>query len=256
MAYEKFAGPLMALGCAALAVGCSGSARAKVVFEHQSAQTAGGQALTLADGTTPSVFGAKIVNIYLAQEVDAQMRNGGDMAHVWSHPLCDADLRLCGIGPEHGTHEIKDYFDLALPSEEVNARLNAQAQEIKTGTFNYVRLDLSGVLKDTGGKNDPSVHNMIFGDVGATHEVRLGQNGVTIRLENPLVLEDGDSVVVSLQYNLAGSYYTASDLSFGVPPAGGSLNDWYCADSARFPSGPCLNMPAFVPSVKLATAKP
>jgi hypothetical protein len=244
---------LILLSAWARASGCSGSAAVKVAFDHQAPSP---QALTISDGLTPSVFGAKIVAVYVVEDIDGGMNNLGQVGRIWTNPACDAELHSCSISPEAGAYQVKDYFDLALPTEEVNARLNSQAQEIKDGTYRYVKLDMAGVLKaeKLAGRNDPSVHNLRFGMDTDTHEVRGNSNNVTIRLETPMVLADGDSVTVSLAYSLANAYFNQPDLNVGTAPGNGSLNDWICTDPNHVPSGPCLYFQGFRPSVSRTAA--
>jgi len=90
----------------------------KVAFDHRT-QTLGGagQALTIADGSTPTVFGMKLVTMYLAEDVGADSnKRGARLARVWLNPACDPDSYHCSIAAAAGPYQIKDYFDLALPS--------------------------------------------------------------------------------------------------------------------------------------------
>jgi hypothetical protein len=59
-----------------------------------------------------------------------------------------------------------------------------------------------------------------------------------------MVVADGDSVTVTLGYDLAGSYFPGADLDAAHPPQGTSLSDWYCANT-----GPCLRFTKFTPAV-------
>jgi hypothetical protein len=48
-------------------------------------------ALTTGEGSTPDVFGIKMTAIYLSEDVDAAtMNNVGNVARIWTNPVCDA----------------------------------------------------------------------------------------------------------------------------------------------------------------------
>jgi hypothetical protein len=239
--------------------GCAGGAEVKVAFDHQSG--AHTSALTAADGHTPGVFGLKLVALYLSGDVDpGTMNNQGEVGRIWTNDACDAELHHCSIGPEGGAYQLKEYFDLALPSDEVNARLNAQGAMVKPGTYRYLRMDMAGILDrdKNGGKNDPNVPNLRFGDDAASaREVRFASNQIMVPLDPPMVVGDGDAVTVTLGYDLAGSYFSAPELDAFHPPDGTSLSDWYCGDLSRNPAhGPCLRFTTFTPAVTRTAAMP
>jgi hypothetical protein len=148
--------------------GCQGGAGVKIAFDNRG--PAGiTQALSLEAGRTPTLFGIRLVAAYLAEDVDADMNNVGEVGRIWTNPVCDADLYHCGIGPGAGANRVTEYFDLALPTDQVNARLNAQEHLIKPGSYRLLRLDMAGVL----GAHDNDVPNMRYGMAGGTpSEVR------------------------------------------------------------------------------------
>jgi hypothetical protein len=222
----------------AAVAGCQGSADVKIAFDH----TAGpARALTLASsGQTPTVFGVKIVAAYLAEDEDQAMQNVGNVGRIWVNPICDAELHHCGIGPGAGANRVTDYFDLALPTEEVNARLNAQAHSIPPGTYRLLRLDLAGL----NGVYDRDVANMQYGMAGETPSQVRRDNVYVARLDPPLVLADGDSVTMSLGYDIQDHYFAQPDGT--QPPEGVTYQDWYCQTDTH---GPCLQFSGFKPSV-------
>jgi hypothetical protein len=235
-------------GVASLAVGGAGcgGADVKVAFDHEIASASAGQALTVEDGTTPTVFGMKLVTMYVVEDVSADFNSVGEVGRIWMNPACDPDGYRCSIAPAAGDNQIKDYFDLALPSAEVNARLNAQNSSIKSGTYRYLHMDLAGPIAT----DDHSSPNLRFGTSAAAHEVRLNTNGYWVVLDPPMVVADGDSVTVSLSYDLRGSYFEGATLDAFHPPAGTALDQWYCGDSSHAPArGPCLRFAGFVPTV-------
>jgi hypothetical protein len=233
----------------AVTAGCGG-ADVKVAFDHQGLGTSGaGQALTVADAHTPAVFGMKLVTIYLVEDRTADSNSVGNVGTIWKNPVCDADGTQCSILPAAGAYQIKDYFDLALPSAEVNARLNAQGNTIKAGTYRYMHMDLAGPMKT----DDRSAPNLRFGNGSTTHEVRLTNNGYWVALEPPMVIADGDAVTVTLGYDLTDSYFEGAGLDAFHPPTGTPFDQWYCGDQSRSPAGgPCLSFAGFVPAVARA----
>jgi hypothetical protein len=227
---------------APLVAGCQGSAAVKITFDNRAA----GQALTIAGAArTPSVFGIKLVAAYLAEDSDANMDNVGEVGRIWTNPVCDPDGYRCGIGPGAGPNRVTDYFDLALPTEEVNARLNAQGGSIKPGTYRILHLDLAGPQ----GAHDRDVPNMRYGMVGGTPVEVRRDNVYVVRLDPPLVLADGDGVTLSLGYDVRDSYYEGDDLRGGQPPDGYTQNDWYCDERDGIGRAPCLAFRGFFPSV-------
>jgi hypothetical protein len=229
---------------AAAGTGCGG-ADVKVAFDN-TAPVASGQALTLADAHTPSVFGLKLVAIYLAEDIDADTSNVGEVGRIWTNPVCDPDLYQCGIGKEAGANQVKDYFDLALPSEVVNQRLNAQGATIKAGSYRYLRMDMVGIEKD----HAAHIANLRYGaDAAHAQEIRFRSNNYLIPLDPPLDINDGDAVTVTLGYDLRGTFFDGPGLNLSHPPDGTAQADWYCAgDLAE--GGPCLHFTGFVPAVK------
>jgi hypothetical protein len=229
-------------------VGCQGSADVKVAFENRaSAISGGGQALTLEqDGRAPTIFGIRIVAAYLAEDVAPDMNNVGEVGRIWTNPVCDEGLYHCSITANAGPYQVKEYFDLALPTAEVNARLNSQNASIKPGTYRYLRFDMAGVMRPP----EQTTPNLQFGVQGSpSNEVRI-DNNYLVKLDPPMVLEDGDSVVLNLGYDLRGSYFEGADLDAFHPPDGASFNHWYCGDRTHDPAhGPCLRFDGFTPTV-------
>ena len=240
---------LSSLFVAALAGGCGG-ATVKMSFDNQASR--GGQALTQRGaGQTPTVFGVKIVVAYLAEDTDADMNNVGNVGRIWVNPVCDAELHSCGIGAGAGANRVTDYFDLALPTDEVNARLNAQGHTIEPGTYRVLKLDLAGPQ----GSRDGDVPNMRYGMAGGTPSEVRRDNNYTVRLDPPLVLEAGDSVTMALGYDVRERYFADPSLNESNPPEGTPFQNWYCGDHSSTPArGPCLEFSGFTPSVVRDTA--
>jgi hypothetical protein len=230
-------------GMALAAAGCGG-AEVKIAFDHRTQGV--GQALTIADGNTPTVFGMKLVTMYVVEDIGADSNSVGQVGRVWLNPACDPDSSHCSIAPAAGPHQIKDYFDLALPSAEVNARLNSQGHHLEAGTYRYLHMDLAGPIA----ADEHTAPNLRFGTSAGAHEVRLETNGYWVPLDPPMVISDGDAVTVTLGYDLRGSYFEGTGLDAFHPPEGIALDEWYCGDSSQSPArGPCLRFAGFVPAV-------
>jgi hypothetical protein len=234
------------MSVAGLAAGCQGGADVKMSFDNRATTKVGGQALTLGGGQTPTVFGIRIVAAYLAETQDPNSDNQGEVGRIWVNPVCDPELYHCGIGPGAGANQVTEYFDLALPTEEVNRRLNAQSHTIKPGTYHILRLDLAGPQ----GAHDRSVANLRYGMAGETPSEVRRDNVYTVMLDPPLVLADGDAVTMSLGYDIRDAYFAGPGLDEFHPPEGTTFQDWYCGDHSNSPArGPCLQFKGFAPSV-------
>lgn len=246
------AATLIALATAAAA--CQGRAGVKMSFENRSAVRTTGQALTLAEGKTPTVFGIKMTAVYLVEDVAANMDNVGEVGRIWVNPVCDEALQHCGIARDK-PNRVTDFFDLALPTEEVNRNLNAQSHNIKPGTYRYLRVDFTGQLSPAAA-NDRTLTNLRFGADGTVSQVRVRDNGATTKIDPPLVLADGDSATVALGYDYRNSYFPSPELDESHPPDG-NFQTWLCGNMASDPArGPCLHFSGFTPSVAGVTKTP
>jgi hypothetical protein len=226
---------------------CQGSADVKMAFDNQAMTRPSGQALTLADGQTPTVFGVKMTAVYLVEDVASDMNNVGEVGRIWVNPVCDEGLHQCGIARDKA-NRVTDFFDLALPTDEVNRNLNAQSHQIKPGTYRYLRVEFTGQLSPEAA-NDPTLTNLRFGADGVVSEVRNRQNGATVKIDPPVELADGDAVTVALGYDYRGSYFPSTELDESHPPDG-DFQNWLCSDLSTQPvRGPCLHFSGFTPRV-------
>ena len=226
-----------------LGLGCQGAA-VKIAFDNRTAAVT--QALSLSAGRTPTVFGVRLVGAFLSEDEDGHMDNVGKVGRIWANPVCDPDLRRCGIGPSSGANRVTDYFDLALPTDEVNARLNAQEHVIDPGTYRILRLDLAGPQPT----DEHDVPNLRFGMMGQPPSEVRRTNVYVVHLDPPLVLADGDSVTMSLGYDVRDGYFDDPAMDEFHPPEGTGFNDWYCGDRSHEPArGPCLAFTGFSPGV-------
>jgi hypothetical protein len=97
---------------------------------------------------------------------------------------------------------------------------------------------------------------MRYGMAGETSSEVRRTNSYVVKLDPPLELADGDTVTLSLGYDVRDSYYAGPDLDEGHPPDGIAFNDWLCGDRSRNPAGgPCLKFEGFAPSVTRSAAR-
>jgi hypothetical protein len=238
---------LLGMVLALLLAGCQTTAEVQVGFENGASGP--GKPVIGADGTTPEVFGIKLVAVYLAEDIDSHTDNVGNVARIWTNPACDPDLRHCGIGTPSAPFQVTSYFDLARSTQAVNAELNASAQPVPPGTYRDVRLDFAGIDPPDG------VPNLRFGTTEDSRDVRYRDNGLTVALDPAMVIAPGESFLVTLGYDMSHAYYPDPSGQAGAPPAGTSLSDWYCADTTIDPAhGPCLAFTGFTPDVRRLAA--
>jgi hypothetical protein len=113
---------------------------------------------------------------------------------------------------------------------EVNAALNAQGHSVEPGTYRYLRVEFCKF-------NSGLANNVRWGTEGTgPTEFWRGDCVITVPLSPALELDDGDSVTVALQYDLANS------IAIGALASGDSCTG---LDSART----CFTIPGFVPTV-------
>jgi len=194
---------------------CMGSASARLALDNQTATARPHTASLLADGTSLRL---KLIAAYLSEDVDPTTQNNiGQTAMIWLNPECNDDISGCNVegmtlppGPR-----ITQYFDLARPSAEVTADLNAQDTPIEPATYRYARVEM---CKSYGGQTQPTVPTLMWKGPGMTTEQSFvsGDCGRTsLPFDPPLVLAAGDAVTISLGYDLAAAIVA------GAPRPGG-----------------------------------
>src|SRR6266542_3284923 len=107
------------------------------------------QVFTLAvDPSAPTIFKMKLIAAYLSEDIaHATQDNVGNTPMIYLNPDCQGDIEHCDISAGNApdgkpiTHIVQSYFDLALPADQVNAALNAQARPVQTGSYRYVRIE-------------------------------------------------------------------------------------------------------------------
>ncbi len=236
-----------------LVSGCGG-ASAKLQLSNNTATT------RLADPDVPSggtMLELKIIAAYLSEDIDpVTMENVGDVEMIWLNPQCGGDISDCNIdgftlpaGPR-----ITDYFDLSQTDDEINAELNSQDATIAAGSYRYAHLEL---CKAYGGQAAPTVPALMWQgpDMTAPAPFTSGDCGRTsLELDPPLVLVDGDSVEITLGYDLGSSVVGGVPTSdnpgsiVGATNADGSEHVFRACVDVDADHRDCMDYPNFAPT--------
>jgi len=238
---------------AVVVVGCSGGASARLELSNDT--PAARRAELLPDGRSLRL---KIIAAYLAADVDpVTMNNVGTTEMIWMNPECNDDISGCNISgfdmPASGPR-VESYFDLARSSAEVTADLNSQDMPIEAGTYRYARVEL---CKSYEGQRVPTIPTMMWSGPGMTDEQPFtsGDCGRTsLAFDPPLELAEGDSVSVSLGYDLDHSLVSGAPMQgAGYSLAGATDDDGrphifracYDVDAG---TRDCMDFPDFAPT--------
>ncbi len=237
-------GRTIGLALAVVLSACDSSSGGTAVLKFQgsasgaalgSVSSVAGATLAAASGT-PTTFQMKLIAAYLAEDVDPGTQdNVGHTPMIYLNPECQGDIEHCdisaGTSPDGRpiAHIVQNYFDFALPADQVNAALNAQARKVATGSYKYVRVEFCKY-------NSGQANNVKWGTADAGPiEFWAGGCVVTVPISPPISIGSGEAVTITLNYDLAGTVQTG-DSAFGVSCAGsGSTRE-------------CFTVPTFVPS--------
>ena len=209
--------------------GCSGNnGTAKLAFSNGT---------TRATLSAPTIFGMKLIAVYLTEDVDPITQNNvGMTTMIYLNPLCQEDIMHCDISG--GTAEdglpmdkiITDFFDFAQTTEAVNAALNAQGRAVTPGTYKYARVEFCKY-------NAGNAENIKWGN-GSTGEQSFKRNSCTVNsavFNPPITIAGGETVTVTLSYVLDTSVQTGADaVGDHCTGAGAGLT--------------CFSVPQFTPS--------
>ena len=223
-------GALVSLG--ALSAGCGqslqGDAKVRLALDNQTGTGTMTQAASnvVIHDFVPSLqqFSMKLADFYLAEDVDPQTFNNiGNVAELWISPACtSAD----DCAP----------FELARPTAEVNAALNSEARDVAAGTYRYVRITFCYMGEMP---TEPNVQWQASDMSAPASFISHICAATSAEFNPPLVLRPGDSVDVSLGY----------DLSKAIATAGLGDAAEVCAPNASQTVDDCLNIPQFVPAI-------
>jgi hypothetical protein len=174
--------------------------------------------------SVPARFGIRLANIYLAENVDSAALNSvGDASIVWSRTFCTNDCA---------------YVDLARSTLQLNSELRTQAALAHPGTYRYVRLELC--------QGSPSGPTFEWGPSGATSTRSLAFDSCAITsapIDPPLQLTPGDTVQISLEYDLATATRT---VPITESPGGRFLD---CVVDEASATKTCVALPAVIAKV-------
>ena len=221
---------------------CVGGATATLSFDNQTVGVS--EPHLLADGTSLRL---KLIAAYLAEEVDpATMNNVGNTAMVWLNDQCADDISGCNVSgePLPAGPRVTDYFDFARPTDEVNAQLNSQGRSVPPGSYRYARLELCKSYDPSTLPSDPT---LMWRAPGMTDEVPFtsGDCGRTsLPFEPALELADGDTVEVTLGYDLASAIIAGPNVQ--------QCDGAHCYRACVEISGgrACMDFPDFAPSAR------
>ena len=232
-----------------------GSATARLELANQTAAPAARGSAILADGTSLRL---KLIAAYLAEDVDATTQNNiGQSAMIWLNPECGGDISGCNVAgfAQPAGPRIAQYFDLSRPTAEVNAELNSQDAAIEPAIYRYARVELCKAY----GQSQADVPTMMWRGPGMDAEQPFvsGDCGRTsLPFDPPLALTAGDSVTISLGYDLAeaivsGPPADATRCSVaGHEGAGGTPHCFRaCVDTAP-DHRVCMDFPELVPGAR------
>jgi len=237
-----------------LLASCGGGASVKFQMSNDTAaaRTTDGAAAT--DGV---VLKLKLIAAYLAEDVDpTTMDNIGATEMIWLNPQCQDDISGCnvsGFTQPAGGPRITDFFDLARTNAEVNADLNSQAATITPGSYRYARIEMCKAYAPETQPTDPT---LMWEGPGMTAEQPFtsGDCGRTsAAFDPPLVLAAGDSVAVTLGYDLSTSIVAGAPAPNGAYSVAGALVDgqphyFRACEDLDADHRVCMDYPDFVPS--------
>ena len=186
--------------------------------------------VTVTDGRTMAAYEAttwalKLIQVYLVEDVGGDgWSNSGQTSYIWINPVCGTktyDSGAISMANEGvcDTSKITTYFELARSSDQVNADLNSQNIPVLAKTYKYIRMELC----DNKLASDLNIKiASTSGGLAKAASLRTGNCIVLSKIDPPLTVAKGDSVKVSLKYDLSkaivdynydtttGSYSTAT----------------------------------------------
>jgi hypothetical protein len=156
---------------------------------------------------TPTSYGVKMLNAYISP--DQSGATSGPAGLIWSNPACSVSSQKSEINGKEFTYEsvdsgcddskVSSYFELARATADVNAELNGKKYSILPGTYNYVQLGFC-----IGGAKSKNIQFQAEG-MSAAYQVSQDSCGVSsTKADPPIVVGEGESVTISLAYDLKG----------------------------------------------------
>jgi len=253
----------MRASIALLLAGCTGSATVHLQFRNSAAaSTSKPRALTVSPAV-PSELAMRMIAVYLAEDVDpVTLNNIGQNTMIWLNEECGGSIGDCDIEGQPGySNYVQSYFDFAQGVDAVNAILNAQGRAAEAGTYRYARIEFCKIGPDGGDPVEPNVEWSVAG-LSAPRRFGTRMCGVTSQpFAAPLELKAGDTVTVTLAYDLSQTAATVDD---DQPSGPGCIGGFTPADQTCYQdcvqtgdavsgwSRTCVNVPVFTPSAAAA----
>ena len=202
----------------------------------------------LSTQVNPTEFAVRLAQIYLVEDQDISDtdlaagavigNNVGQTGFLWYADDCPK-------GSDDADCETMEYFDLNRATDLVGTDLNAKEMEVSAGEYKYIKLALLG--SQQGGTN--TYNNVRWGDTAASpsvasREFASVQTEWAAKFETPLTVAEGDTITVSLIYDLSGIVEESSSRTAKVAGQGtfqpGKADD--CSGTT------CLDFPALTVS--------
>lgn len=235
-------------------VGFSNSTTSPLALDGMPVNSTGTE--TNENGSYPTyaatTYGMKIVQIYLNEDVaEDGWSNKGTNAYIWINPVCetqteeDGSIKVANNG-QCDTKKITTYFNLARPTAEVNADLNAQQIPVPAQTYRYIRMELCD--QNNSDKNVQVAST----SGGLTTPTELRTNACVIvpaKIDPPLDVGDGASVTISLAYDLSKALVDYNYDSKTNTSIGGTAGT-SCALADDGQAVRCLGEVVYTPTVK------
>lgn len=208
------------------------------------------------NGTYPTyaatTYGMKIVQIYLNEDVaEDGWSNKGTNAYIWINPACetqteeDGSIKVANNG-QCDTKKITTYFNLARPTAEVNADLNAQQIPVPSLTYRYIRMEL---CDQNNSDNNVQIASTSGGLSTATE---LRTNACVIvpaKIDPPLAVSADAAVTINLAYDLSKALVDYNyDSKTNTSTGGGAGTSCALADDGQ--ALRCLNEIVYAPTVR------
>jgi hypothetical protein len=211
----------------------SGSATAKLQFSDSTpAQPVFKMNMNHVEAVTS--FKMKLIAAYIAEDIDSNQNNVGQTSMFYLNSQCNEDIMHCDTDPnangglaEDGnpwTGFITEMFDFSNVST-VNTALNSQGRSVVPATYKYVRLEFCKYPPSESAPNMSWTYD--FDGSIFTLEKNQATCTITTPIPSGMTVNDGDTVIVNLGYDLASSI------------GGGNCDS----------GGNCFDVPDFYPTV-------
>ena len=165
---------------------------------------------------TPTAYGLKMLKVYVSP--DQQGATSAPAGLIWKNAACSVSSSSSTIDGKEFTYDyaadgctddiVTTYFDLARATDAVNAELTSTKYKILPGTYNYVQIEFC-----VGGAKSKNVQFQADG-MASVYQITRNTCGVSsAKADPPIVVAEGESVTVSLSYDLSGIIFQRSTIT-------------------------------------------